>query len=100
MTAIERDLEYRGRVQTRFTARTSLQRELSLLDATRDRARSSESLSRFRIFTTSSGGKSSMGVKMREEERDDARREVFIVKTSHVWVRARTCGILKVHNTL
>ena len=62
VTEVERDLEYRDNVHRRFTVWTSRQRELNRLDATRDRARSAESLSRFRIFTTSSEGKSSMGV--------------------------------------
>lgn len=67
-TTMDRDFKNRDKVQVRFTARTSRKSKFNVLEATRHRARDSESLSRLRILTKSSGGNSSMALLIWEIE--------------------------------
>lgn len=77
VTTIDRDFEYRDKVQIRLTARTSRESEFSVLEVSRHRARDSESLIRLRIFTKSSGGNSSM-VFGNSKEDEEAENEILL----------------------
>lgn len=60
LVAGDLNLRYRAKVQTRLMDRTSRESALKLLEMSRHRARSAESVSRFRISRSRGGGRSSM----------------------------------------